>query len=104
MWSAIDGAPDLAMLGFLPWPMLPFQEIDRPLQWLILDWAEGLHLFFIIVLLVMIPIHVSAALKHHFVDRHDVLEGMLPELPEDRARDSGQRRRAGGSRPASGAG
>ena len=104
MWSAVEGAPDLAMLGLLPWPMLPFQEIERPLQWLILDWAEGVHLFLVVVLLVMIPLHVSAALKHHFVDRHDVLEGMLPELPEDRARDSRQKRRAGGSRPASGAG
>ena len=35
-----------------------------------------------VVLLVLIPAHVGAALKHHFWDRHDVLQGMLPQIPD----------------------
>lgn len=99
MWSVAEGS-DLAMLGWLPWPAMPFEAVDRPLQWLILDWAEDVHLFLVIVLLVMIPLHVSAALKHHFIDRHDVLKGMLPETPEDR-REAKRRapRRRGPRRP-----
>ena len=37
----------------------------------------------IVGLALLVPLHVGAALKHHFWDRHDVLEGMLPEIPDD---------------------
>ena len=82
MWSALGGG-DLSVAGIAPWPQMPFGEIERPLLWWILDWAEGLHALLIILLVAMIPLHVGAALKHHVWDRHDVLRGMLPELPED---------------------
>lgn len=85
MWSALgDGAP-LSIAGIIPWPQMPFDAAPVWAQWLVLDWAEGIHALLIILLVVMIPIHVGAALKHHFWDRHDVLRGMLPELPEDQA-------------------
>ena len=106
MWSAIGEGPALALLGWLSWPHMPFQDLDVSLQRMILDWAEDIHLLLVIVLLILVPLHVGAALKHHYVDRHDVLEGMLPELPEDRqrrkAKRRGRKRRA--PRPASEAG
>ena len=55
-----------------------------------------------VTLLVLVPLHVGAALKHHFWDHHDVLEGMLPDIPdaeEPRARST-HKRQAPRSRPA----
>jgi cytochrome b561 len=86
MWSALgDGSP-LSVAGVIPWPQMPFETLATPIQWLLLDWSESIHVALILLLIVMIPIHVGAALKHHFWDRHDVLLGMLPELPDDEGR------------------
>ena len=82
MWSALGDGAELSLAG-LPWPQLPFEAVPLPLQHLILDFSEDIHAVLILLLLAMIPLHVGAALKHHFWDRHDVLLGMLPELPED---------------------
>lgn len=83
MWSSLGGGETLSIAGIMPWPQMPFDAVPIGVQWLVLDWAEGIHALLILLLVVMIPIHVGAALKHHFWDRHDVLRGMLPELPED---------------------
>lgn len=83
MWSALGNAPPLEVAGVAPWPHMPFDAIPVSLQWWILDWAEGLHALLVLLLVAMLPLHVGAALKHHFWDRHDVLKGMLPDLPED---------------------
>ncbi|MBB5984909.1 cytochrome b [Sphingobium lignivorans] len=83
MWSAIDGGPPLRLAGVIPWPLMPFAATPVPVQWLALHWGESIHAILILLLIVMIPLHVGAALKHHFWNRHDVLRGMLPELPED---------------------
>lgn len=84
MWSSVHGEP-LSVAGLIPWPQMPFETLSPEIRWWILDWAEGLHALLVILLLVMIPLHVGAALKHHFWDRHDVLKGMLPDLegPEE---------------------
>ncbi|WP_225940954.1 cytochrome b [Sphingopyxis sp. OAS728] len=79
MWSTVKGE-ELKIAGVIPWPYMPFDTLAPQIQWWILDWAEGIHLLLIILLVVMIPMHVGAALKHHFWDRHDVLRGMLPDL------------------------
>jgi cytochrome b561 len=92
MWSALGANTPLSVAGIAPWPDMPFETLAVPLQWLILDWSEGVHALLIILLLVMIPLHVGAALKHHFWDRHDVLLGMLPELPEDQDREASPHR------------
>lgn len=42
------------------------------------DFFHEGHEFLAIVLLVLALLHVAAALKHHFVDRDDVLTRMLP--------------------------
>lgn len=82
MWSALGNGPDLSLAG-VPWPQMPFHDVPIAIQWAVLDWAEGIHALLVICLLVMVPIHAGAAIKHHFWDKHDVLIGMLPELKAD---------------------
>ena len=56
-----------------------------------LSGAERVHHWLVILLLVLIPGHAGAALKHHFWDRHDVLRGMLPEVPDAQEPQGGHR-------------
>lgn len=82
MWSALgDGAP-LSVAGVIPWPQMPFEELDRTWQWAIMGWSETAHQALIWVLAALIPLHVGAALHHHFWHKHDVLEAMLPHVPD----------------------
>lgn len=82
MWSSIAAPGPLYLAGFIPWPQMPFDQMPLTLRWWILDAAEDVHLLLVVTLLAVIPLHVGAALKHHFWDRHDVLRGMLPEIPD----------------------
>jgi cytochrome b561 len=82
MWSSIAEPGPLYLAGVLPWPQLPLGSLDVMTRFAILDVAEDVHHAFVILLLVLIPAHAGAALKHHFWDRHDVLRGMLPEIPD----------------------
>jgi cytochrome b561 len=82
MWSSIADSGPLYLAGILPWPQLPVAELSMTIQFTLLQVAEDVHRFSVILLLVLIPAHVGAALKHHFWDRHDVLRGMLPEIPD----------------------
>ena len=83
MWSSLGGNSQLTMGGIVPWPALPFDELPTVLQWAIMDWAEDIHHLLILILAALIPIHIAAALKHHFWNRHDVLSGMLPQIPDE---------------------
>src|SRR3546814_1171665 len=58
-------------------------ELPLTMRWIVMDVAEDIHHVLIIVLVAAIPLHVAAALKHHFWNRHDVLRGMLPEIPDE---------------------
>jgi cytochrome b561 len=82
MWSAVAPPGPLWLGGVLAWPHMPLDELSLEHQMLALGLAERVHHWLIILLLVLIPAHVGAALKHHFWDRHDVLQGMLPEIPD----------------------
>lgn len=82
MWSSIAEPGPLYLAGVIPWPQLPFDSLPLTLRWRIMDFAEDVHLLLVWTLLLVIPLHVGAALKHHFWDRHDVLRGMLPEIPD----------------------
>ena len=82
MWSSVAPPGPLAVGGVIPWPQLPLEELPEAMRWQVMDFAEGLHLVLVWVLMLLVPIHVAAALKHHFWDRNDVLEGMLPEIPD----------------------
>ncbi|WP_068876945.1 MULTISPECIES: cytochrome b [unclassified Phenylobacterium] len=80
MMSATAPEQGLAVAGIAPWPRLPFAELPMAQRWAIEAWAEQIHFGFILLILVLIPLHVGATLKHEFVDRDDVLRGMLPGL------------------------
>ena len=80
MWSAV-ASPGSINLG-ISWPPLPFYDFETWRNWRILHLAEDIHLLFAWVLMIMIPIHVGAALKHHFWDRNDVLKGILPQIAD----------------------
>lgn len=83
MWSSTADPAPIQMGGFVPWPALPLHELPRAMRWAIMDWAEDVHHVLMMTLAVLVPLHVAAALKHHFWDRHDVLTGMLPEIPDE---------------------
>lgn len=80
MWSAVatPGPIDLV----IAWPVLPFYDVSTGVRWQILDLAEDVHLVIAWLLMLMVPLHIGAALKHHFWNRDDVLEGMLPQIPD----------------------
>lgn len=82
MWSALAPPGPLLLGGLIPWPQLPFDQLPLETRFLLLGAAERTHHWLILLLLVLIPAHAGAALKHHFWDRHDVLRGMLPEVPD----------------------
>jgi cytochrome b561 len=102
MWSSLAPPGPLRVGGVLPWPQVPMESLDTATRLTILYVAEDIHR----LLLVLIPAHVAAALKHHFWDRHDVLRGMLPEIPdwEDDRAASMRNRPAPGFPKGSGAG
>lgn len=80
MWSAVASPGSVQFV--ITWPQLPFYDLATWRQWRILDIAQNFHLLVGLLLLLMIPLHVGAALKHHFWDRDDVLGGMLPRVPD----------------------
>lgn len=82
MWSSLAPPGALQLAGVLPWPQVPLEMLSTEARYLVMHGAERVHYVFILLLLVLIPVHAGAALKHHFWDRHDVLRGMLPEMPD----------------------
>lgn len=94
MWSSLAPPGPLYLAGVLPWPQVPLDAFGTEARFAVLDLAEDVHIASVIVLLVLIPVHVGAALKHHFWDRHDVLRGMLPEIPDHQPHPAGETRSA----------
>lgn len=47
-------------------------------------FTHGLHLTLFWVLVALAAVHVAGALKHHFIDRDDVLRAMLPGSTKSR--------------------
>ena len=93
MWSSVAAPGPLYLAGFIPWPQLPLEELPLMMRWAVMDVAEDIHHVLVWTLMVLVPLHVAAALKHHFWDRHDVLRGMLPEIPDEEDPRGGRRRR-----------
>lgn len=83
MWSAYAAPGPLYLAGVIPWPQLPLDQLPLVTRWTIMSIAEDVHTLLVWVLVITVPLHVAAALKHHFWDRHDVLRGMLPEIPDE---------------------
>ena len=92
MVSATARDQELSLLG-IPWPLLPMQDLSHTQAWAVEAAVEWMHWGLVISLLLMIPLHVGGALKHHLIDRDDVLHGMLPVVPQPpRKRTRWQRR------------
>lgn len=90
-WSAIQPARPLHLAGVLPVPAMPFHSLSPEWQRWILQAAEDVHVAGVIVLTLLVPGHAALAIKHHFWDRDDVLEGMLPEVPDSEWHPGGPR-------------
>ncbi len=93
-WSAFAGSARLN-LGLFEVQPLPIESLSFEAKATVLFWADGAHHFLIWLLLLVIPAHVGAALKHHFWDNHDVLVGMLPVLATDAPAAASKGRRKG---------
>ncbi len=68
--------------GLIPLPAMPFYDLSPAWQREVLDLARRLHLAGVVGLALLIPLHVGAALNHHFFARDDVVRGILPEIPD----------------------
>lgn len=83
LWSAIQPARPLSLAGVVPLPPMPFYDLSPAWQRWVLDVAQDVHIAGVIGLSLLLPLHVGAALKHHFWDRDDVVRGILPDVPDD---------------------
>ncbi|AQR62214.1 cytochrome b [Brevundimonas sp. LM2] len=76
-WAASSaGGRDISYFGLFNWPLLPLPQ-SRELAGTFMD----MHELGVKVLYVLLALHVLAALKHHFVDRDNVLHRMIPFIP-----------------------
>ena len=91
--SATARETDLTLFGLVPWPLMPLGALSNPTLWAIEAAAEWMHWGLVVSLLALIPIHAGAALKHHLIDRDDVLHGMLPIVPQRTPRRTRWQRR-----------
>ncbi|HYC75500.1 cytochrome b [Brevundimonas sp.] len=76
-WAASSAAGrEILWFGLFEWPLLPVgggRDTARDLMDLHQTAAKGLY--------VLIFLHVMGALKHHFIDRDNVLHRMIPLIP-----------------------
>ncbi|MEM6850083.1 MAG: cytochrome b [Pseudomonadota bacterium] len=67
------------LYGFIPWPHLPvLNALDNkePVE----EALKGIHEYLAFAALGLLVVHAGAALKHHFVNKDDVLTRMVPFL------------------------
>jgi len=78
-WAMVSVSPtDIATVyfGVLEWPHLPF--FDGGDRAGVEDMLKDSHEFLAFSILGLLVLHVGAALKHHFINRDEVLSGMAP--------------------------
>ena len=85
-WAMVSASPLIrlhptVLYGVIPWPAVPYGHLDS-------DTLHGLrklfgrtHTALAWIAYLTVALHVAAALKHHLIDRDDVLTRMLPLLP-----------------------
>jgi len=79
-WAAMSASGRaIEYFHLFNWPLLPV-EGGRPVARQIL----GVHELIMKGIYVLLALHVIGALKHHFLDRDDVLRRMLPFIPRRR--------------------
>jgi cytochrome b561 len=74
-----------------------FRDLDFVARAQIEHMAETVHIASVWTIMALLALHVGAALKHHFIDRDDVLARMIPVLgprraPEERGGRSAARK------------
>jgi cytochrome b561 len=76
-WAASSAAGrDIVWFGLFEWPLLPIGG-GREAAGQLMDMHElGAKALYVLIIL-----HVAGALKHHFVDRDNVLHRMIPWIP-----------------------
>jgi cytochrome b561 len=76
-WAASSaGGRDIQWFGLFPWPLLPIAG-GREVAGQLMD----MHHLAGKALYVLLALHVAGALKHHFIDRDNVLHRMIPWIP-----------------------
>lgn len=71
-WIMVSGgARPLEWFGLFDWPKLPVSRATAGV-------AHDAHVLLAFTTVGLVVLHVAGALKHHFVDRDDVLARMLP--------------------------
>ncbi len=80
LFSSASGIPTV----YLGWIQIP-DGVAR--DKLLAELLRQAHVSLNIMLFVIVCIHIAAALKHHFLDRDDVLVGMLPFLRRPKGHD-----------------
>lgn len=76
-WAAASagGAPETPLFGALPGPNLPVPQGEE-----LSETLGVLHKAMVKAIYVVLGLHVLGALKHHFLDKDEVLHRMLPLL------------------------
>lgn len=76
-WAASSASGrGVAWFGLFEWPLLPI-EGGRDMARTLIE----VHGLAVKALYVLLALHVIGALKHHFVDRDNVLHRMIPLIP-----------------------
>ena len=85
-WAMVSASPLIkvhptVLYGVVPWPAFPYGHLDTDTLHAIRKAMAFTHEKLAWLAYATITLHVAAALKHHLIDRDDVLTRMLPLLP-----------------------
>jgi cytochrome b561 len=88
-WAMVSASPLIkvhptVLYGVVPWPAFPYGHLDSDTLHGVRKAMKFTHEKLAWLAYVTIILHVAAALKHHLIDRDDVLTRMLPLLPARR--------------------
>ena len=84
-WAMVSASPLIkvhptVLFGVVPWPAFPLPGQNSDQLHDLRHLFGATHSALALVAYAMIVLHVAAALKHHFLDRDDVLTRMAPLL------------------------
>jgi cytochrome b561 len=83
-WALVSASPlniPTVLYGVIPWPHLPFFE-GVPDPKAMAERIHATHAWLAYSTLFLLFLHVGAALKHHFIQRDEVLFRMTPPFVE----------------------
>ncbi|HEY3797891.1 MAG TPA: cytochrome b [Caulobacteraceae bacterium] len=84
-WAMVSSSPLIrvhptVLFGVIPWPAMPFPGFSSDQLHDARHLFRTTHTLLGYIAYATIVLHVAAALKHHLIDRDDVLARMLPHL------------------------